>query len=1191
VKRLAALCLIFIFFLNGKAQCLQIESILVDACATSSNEPLSEMVRFKNGNLSLNISQISIAGAGGNGIFLANKWPNTTLSWFGLVQNAHTAYVTSQFDSTINPSACGVLLEPPSGIIPANATVILICSEYPAVALNNFTGLNDTIYLVYQDTVSSVTSGHFANYSTPSGNRSLAIFDNQHGCSDTVTYDKVLLVNQLGLPGAQDGATVIFNTSGSATYINNGCSAPYSALSVDAGNVQSGCNNATYNLTATASGQYTSVSWSGGSGSFSSSSSLSTVYTPGPGENGSIYIYVTINSACGGFSMDSVELSLTPGAIASVSSSSGNSICQGQNTTLTASGGTSYSWQPGGNTSASVTVSSTGIYTVTATTACGSDTETFFLNVTPLPLASLSASGPLSFCQGDSVTLYASGGLSYLWSDASGSDSLTVNSSGFYWVTASNSCGSDSSGVYVDVFLAPTLSVSASSTVFCSGDSVQLTGVTQQGNPVIWQPNNIIAGSIYVSSGGTYSATVQSSCGNVTDSISIQSVNPLVISLSSSAGDSICSGSSTALTASGAGAYTWSTGATTSSITVNASGNYFVYSANTCGPDTAFYDITVVSSPTLAVSASSVTVCSGDSVLLVASTQAGNTLNWQPGNSSTSSIYVSTGGTYTATSQNMCGSTIDSVSLQVISAVNISLSSSPGDTICAGDSLTLTASGGNSYTWSTGAVSSSLNISTQGNYFVYSSNACGADTAFFALSVINIPFVSIAAGPLMFCTGDSVLLTAGTQFGNTINWQPSGSSSDSIYVTVQGTYSVTVQNMCGSDSDSITVQTEAPLNISVSASEDTVCQGALSLLTASGNNAFNWSTGAVASSISVSSPGNYFVYASNSCGADTAFFQLSVISFPVVSVSASALNLCAGQTSTLSATTNTSGNLLWSTGSGSSSITVSTAGTYSAVFSNQCGTDTSNSIQVSLQSLPIATATASSFTICPGDSVFISGSGTGTFLWSNGSTASSFYTSQPGTYSLVVSNSCGSDTANVTITQSTVNAQFTASPAVGVYPLNVSFSNSSTNALSYQWSFGDSSTSQLQSPSYLYQAPGSYSAMLTVTNADGCSDSAVQTILVLASESFVVIPNIFSPNSDGLNELLSVSAYAISGFEIVIYDRWGLKIFESTDLSKSWDGSNAKGEKCTEGTYYYLVKAEGIDGKQHAARGFVLLVK
>ena len=183
------------------AQCFQIESILVDACGSVEGE--NEMVRFKVGLSPLNASNI-----------LAT-WP-TGNSWLGICQNAATISATAALNNSI--TSCGVLLQPPGGIIPANASVLLITSPDVNTTANSFANLNDTLYVIYQCVGN--TLGHFSN-NIASGMKTFSMsFSSPVGCSDAVTY------NNANLTGG-NGAMVNFTPSGSPTYANNGCTAPF----------------------------------------------------------------------------------------------------------------------------------------------------------------------------------------------------------------------------------------------------------------------------------------------------------------------------------------------------------------------------------------------------------------------------------------------------------------------------------------------------------------------------------------------------------------------------------------------------------------------------------------------------------------------------------------------------------------------------------------------------------------------------------------------------------------------------------------------------------------------------------------------------------------------------------------------------------------------------------------------------
>jgi hypothetical protein len=263
--------LIGLFLISNKSfsQCFEIESILVDACnngsGSTADEGYNEMFRMKIGGTALNTSTLSV------------NWP--AQSWLGLIQNATTASKVAQLNANITAAGgCGQILEPTGGVLPANSTVIVVTSQNLDITLNSFSSLTSTIYMIFQNNPTRI-AGHFANYSLPAATRTLSVSFGG-GCSDSVTYQKANLINIFGASGGTEsennGATVNFTPSGTASYVNNGCVAPVQPFTVEAGTTPvAACPGQTINLSGTAQGQ-TSVSWSAASGSFSAANNLLT---------------------------------------------------------------------------------------------------------------------------------------------------------------------------------------------------------------------------------------------------------------------------------------------------------------------------------------------------------------------------------------------------------------------------------------------------------------------------------------------------------------------------------------------------------------------------------------------------------------------------------------------------------------------------------------------------------------------------------------------------------------------------------------------------------------------------------------------------------------------------------------------------------------------------------------------------
>ncbi|MBI2722974.1 MAG: gliding motility-associated C-terminal domain-containing protein [Bacteroidetes bacterium] len=158
---------------------------------------------------------------------------------------------------------------------------------------------------------------------------------------------------------------------------------------------------------------------------------------------------------------------------------------------------------------------------------------------------------------------------------------------------------------------------------------------------------------------------------------------------------------------------------------------------------------------------------------------------------------------------------------------------------------------------------------------------------------------------------------------------------------------------------------------------------------------------------------------------------------------------------------------------------------------------------------------------------------------------------------------------------------------------NIAFVDSSKSAVSWSWNFGNNTTSNIQNPSAIYNANGSYTVSLTITDQFGCADTytAVVKISNIVSEIAQLIPNMISPNNDGKNDFWRLDFINVfyPKAEIEIYNRWGEQLFKSTGYSNAWDGSY-KGSPLPVGGYYYTIKLN--DNKDNSVyKGTVTLLK
>lgn len=201
----------------------------------------------------------------------------------------------------------------------------------------------------------------------------------------------------------------------------------------------------------------------------------------------------------------------------------------------------------------------------------------------------------------------------------------------------------------------------------------------------------------------------------------------------------------------------------------------------------------------------------------------------------------------------------------------------------------------------------------------------------------------------------------------------------------------------------------------------------------------------------------------------------------------------------------------------------------------------------------------------------------------------------PGTYTINLvagnPNSCNktSLSTKVITVLASPTADFNWAPNPPVPNTANIFTNMSTNATSYLWDFGDGVTSTLKDDVHIYQKDGYYTVCLTAKNDVGCIDTACKQVRGLVIP-LVDVPSGFSPNGDGVNDMVYVKGYGIQSMVFRIYNRWGEKVFETTDQTKGWDG-RYKGEIQEMEVYGYTLKVQFFDGTKDSKNGNITLLK
>jgi gliding motility-associated-like protein len=244
---------------------------------------------------------------------------------------------------------------------------------------------------------------------------------------------------------------------------------------------------------------------------------------------------------------------------------------------------------------------------------------------------------------------------------------------------------------------------------------------------------------------------------------------------------------------------------------------------------------------------------------------------------------------------------------------------------------------------------------------------------------------------------------------------------------------------------------------------------------------------------------------------------------------------------------------------------------------------------ITVNALPIVTANSTNTTICSGDLITLTGSGANTYTWDNGAVDGVAF-SPGGTTTYTVTGTDANGCTNTNSILITVNS--CANPPIASFSSSltsicindcIDFNDLSSGGTPTNWSwyfFGaNPSVSNLQNPlNVCYDSTGTFDVALMVSNAFGQDSIFISNYIVVDScnstPTNVVIPNVFSPNGDGQNDLFGVSGTGVISVKGSIYNRWGSLMFSTQQLNEGWDGRTTAGSECTEGTYFYILEVE-----------------
>ncbi len=169
-------------------------------------------------------------------------------------------------------------------------------------------------------------------------------------------------------------------------------------------------------------------------------------------------------------------------------------------------------------------------------------------------------------------------------------------------------------------------------------------------------------------------------------------------------------------------------------------------------------------------------------------------------------------------------------------------------------------------------------------------------------------------------------------------------------------------------------------------------------------------------------------------------------------------------------------------------------------------------------------------------------------------------------------------------------AEFDLDPReVSVFNSSVQFTDQSQHAVSWFWDFGNGATSYQQNPLVYFDEPGKFFVDLTVTNITGCKDRYREEVYITP----FFVPNAFTPNGDGLNETFFNVGYQmdVKSYSMSIFNRWGQKVYENSDIRESWNGTDRSGNAAPQGTYVYAIKVMTRTGKEYYYSGALNLIR
>ena len=1033
---------------------------------------------------------------------------------------------------------------------PANAISNITVYNNPSIGVNSGTICAGQNFSIIPSGASAYTvqGGSFivsptisSSYTVAGTNTAGCISPSPAICSITVSANPSISVNS---GSVCSGKTFTVIPSGASTYTVQGGSLivnpTISNSYTVAGTSTAGCVSQSPAICSITVNANPSISVNSGTicagQSFSIIPSGASTYTVQGGSftvnpiGSSSYTLAGTNTA-GCVSQSPAICSITVNANPSITVNSG-AICAGQSFSIVPSGAGTYTVQ-GGSFMVSPTISSSYTVAGTSTAGCASPSpaiSSVTLNANP----NISVNNG-SICVGQSFSIIPSGASTYTVQGGSFVVSPTISSTYTVAGTSTAGCISPSTAISsVTVYTNPSISVNSGS--ICAGQSFSIipsgaSTYTVQGGSFTVSPT--------LSSSYTVAGTSTAGCVSQSPAISNVTLNANP-SISVNSG-SICAGQSFSIIPSGASSYTVQGGSflvnpnVTSSYTVIGTGTSVCVSQSP-----AICSITVNANPSISVNSGS--ICAGKTFTIIPS--GANTYSVQ-GGSFFVSPSISSSYTLAGTSPAGCVSQAPAISnVTVYSSPTIAISGT--NALCAGNSISLTASGALTYTWNTNSTLASIVVSPTAN-FTYSvrgtnSLGCLSNRATFTVTVNPLPMIVIS-GKNSICMGDSVNLSA--IGANTYKW--STNSTQSLIIvspSITTTYSVIGTSSVGCPGNTATINLNVNLNPTLTISgEQTICAGQKATLNISGANNYLWSSGSTSTSIVVTPSVNTTFtvkgFGSNGCES-AATASISIKQAPSGYLKSDHPNFC------IPFKTN-----------------------YKLVLNPNSG-DSIKAYSWKINKEPVSSQDNFSYT----------------FLKAGNFTIECAMDGYKG---------CSS---TVTLTINTYQkpiADFNFSPDLPIEMNDqVEFVASKESGKDFWWVIGNDANASINTSTSslmpiegvtnrgrvtykVFENPGIYPIVLIARNEFNCYDTVIKPIRVY-SDLVAFVPNAFTPNSDLENEKFMPVLRAAQSIHFIVFDRWGEKLFETRELNVGWDGTY-KGQNCKPDVYAWKLTVQGLKGE------------